>query len=65
MMKDSVEKEPLFRASKFLTSNLGISALILRSIISLREENCIKHSHANFYIFVIQKLQATTCISCI
>ncbi len=31
-------KEPLFRASKFLTSNLGISALILRSIISLREK---------------------------
>ncbi len=31
-------KEPLFRAAEFLTSNLGISALILRSIISLREK---------------------------
>ena len=31
-------KEPLLRASKFLTSNLGISGLVLRSIISLREK---------------------------
>ncbi len=31
-------KKPLFRAAEFLTSNLGISALILRSIISLREK---------------------------
>ncbi len=31
-------KEPLLRASEFLTSNLGISGLILRSIISLREK---------------------------
>ena len=31
-------ENPLLRASKFLTSNLGISALILRSIISLREK---------------------------
>ena len=29
--------ESLLRASQFLTSNLGISGLILRSIISLRE----------------------------
>ena len=29
---------PLLRATKFLTSNLGISGLILRSIISLREK---------------------------
>ena len=29
---------PLSRAAKFLTSNLGISGLILRSIISLREK---------------------------
>ena len=28
---------PLLRATEFLTSNLGISGLILRSIISLRE----------------------------
>ena len=31
-------KEPLLRATKFLTSNLGISGLILRSIISMREK---------------------------
>ena len=31
-------KEPLLRASEFLTLNLGISALVLRSIISLREK---------------------------
>jgi len=29
---------PLLRAAEFLTSNLGISGLILRSIISLREK---------------------------
>ena len=29
---------PLERATEFLTSNLGISGLILRSIISLREK---------------------------
>jgi hypothetical protein len=29
---------PLLRTTKFLTSNLGISGLILRSIISLREK---------------------------
>ena len=29
---------PLQRATEFLTSNLGISGLILRSIISLREK---------------------------
>ena len=31
--------EPLLRAAKFITSNLGISALILRSIIALREKS--------------------------
>jgi len=31
-------EEPLSRAAEFLTSNLGISGLILRSIISLREK---------------------------
>ncbi len=31
-------KEVLSRASTFLTSNLGVSGLILRSIISLREK---------------------------
>ncbi len=31
-------KEPLLRATEFLTSNLGISGLILRSIVSLREK---------------------------
>ncbi len=31
--------EPLQRATKFLTTNLGISGLILRSIISLREKS--------------------------
>ena len=31
-------ENPLLRATDFLTSNLGISALILRSIISLREK---------------------------
>jgi len=31
-------EEPLFRAAQFLTSNLGISGLVLRSIISLREK---------------------------
>jgi len=30
-------ESPLLRASEFLKSNLGISGLILRSIISLRE----------------------------
>ncbi len=30
---------PLLRASAFLTSNLGISALVLRSIITLREKS--------------------------
>ncbi len=30
--------KPLSRAAEFLTSNLGISGLILRSIISLREK---------------------------
>lgn len=30
--------DPLRRAAEFLTSNLGISGLILRSIISLREK---------------------------
>ena len=29
----------LLRAAKFITSNLGISALILRSIITLREKS--------------------------
>ena len=32
-------KNSLLRASEFLTSNLGISGLILRSIISLREKS--------------------------
>ncbi len=32
-------EEPLLRTAKFITSNLGISALILRSIISLREKS--------------------------
>ncbi len=31
-------EEPLLRAAKFLTSNLGMSGLVLRSIISLREK---------------------------
>jgi len=31
-------EDPLLRAVEFLTSNLGISGLILRSIISLREK---------------------------
>ena len=31
-------KDPLLRATEFLTSNLGISGLILRSIISMREK---------------------------
>jgi hypothetical protein len=31
-------EKPLSRAAQFLTSNLGISALVLRSIISLREK---------------------------
>ena len=31
-------EEPLLRAAKFLTSNLGMSGLILRSIISIREK---------------------------
>ena len=31
-------EESLLRAAKFLTSNLGISGLVLRSIISLREK---------------------------
>ena len=32
-------KESLLRATAFLTSNLGISGLIMRSIISLREKS--------------------------
>ena len=32
-------EESLLRASKFLTSNLGISGLILRSVIALREKS--------------------------
>ena len=32
-------EEPLLRAAKFITSNLGIFALILRSIIALREKS--------------------------
>ena len=31
-------ESPLLRASEFLTSNLGISGLILRSVIFLREK---------------------------
>jgi len=31
-------EKPLLRAAEFLTSNLGISGLVLRSIISLREK---------------------------
>ena len=31
-------EDPLSRAAEFITSNLGISGLILRSIISLREK---------------------------
>jgi len=31
-------EKPLSRAAEFLTANLGISGLILRSIISLREK---------------------------
>ena len=31
-------EDPLLRAAEFLTSNLGISGMILRSIISLREK---------------------------
>ena len=31
-------EDPLLRAAEFLTSNLGISGLVLRSIISLREK---------------------------
>ncbi len=31
-------EDSLLRASKFLTSNLGISGLVLRSIITLREK---------------------------
>ena len=31
-------KNPLLRASEFLVSNLGISGLILRSVIALREK---------------------------
>ena len=31
-------EESLLRAAQFLTSNLGISGLVLRSIISLREK---------------------------
>ena len=30
--------EPLLRAADFITNNLGLSALILRSIISLRQK---------------------------
>jgi hypothetical protein len=32
-------EQSLLRASEFLTSNLGISGLILRSIIALREKS--------------------------
>ena len=32
-------ENPLLRASEFLTSNLGISGLVLRSIIALREKS--------------------------
>ncbi|MCV0400755.1 MAG: hypothetical protein K5777_02050 [Nitrosopumilus sp.] len=32
-------ENPLQRATEFLTSNLGISGLILRSIIALREQS--------------------------
>ena len=32
-------ENPLLRASEFLTSNLGISGLVLRSIIILREKS--------------------------
>ena len=32
-------ENPLLRTSKFLTSNLGISGLVLRSIITLREKS--------------------------
>jgi hypothetical protein len=32
-------EDSLLRASKFLISNLGISGLILRSVISLREKS--------------------------
>ena len=32
-------ENPLLRASEFLTSNLGISGLVLRSIITLREKS--------------------------
>jgi len=32
-------ENPLLRASKFLISNLGISGLVLRSIIALREKS--------------------------
>ena len=32
-------ENPLLRASEFLISNLGISALVLRSIITLREKS--------------------------
>jgi len=31
-------EDPLLRAAEFLTSNLGISGLVLRSIISLRDK---------------------------
>ncbi len=37
-------EKSLEQISKFLTSNLGISGLILRSVISLKEE--IKKSHS-------------------
>ena len=32
-------ENPLLRVSEFLTSNLGISGLVLRSIITLREKS--------------------------
>ena len=32
--------DPLSRAFTFLTTNLGLSALVLRSIISIREKIC-------------------------
>jgi hypothetical protein len=50
--KDSIEMiydegfrgvDSLSRAAKFLTSNLGISGLVLRSIISIREKTSSKN----------------------
>ena len=36
-------KDSLLRASEFLTSNLGISGLILRSVIAIRENSDKQH----------------------